>query len=318
MPYFSVIMPLYNKAPYVRKAVESVIGQTYTDWELWIVDDGSTDGSGEIVKVYTDTRIHVIHQANSGVGSARNNGVASSSAPYICFLDADDWWEPTFLEEMYGLIERYPDAGIYGTSYHIVKNSKKRQAPIGVEASFTEGEINYCQVYAKNLCMPFWTGAVCIPRSVFNIQKGFKSDIDIGEDFELWIRIASSNKVVLLNQPLSNYNQDVDVTYRGTHRGKHHPRDPRHHYLWNLPFNDNEYNINYKILIDRLRTYTLLPYYVDSHLRPFAKKELQKVNWGNVDRYYKRLYHYPILIIKATVFIQKKLSSIKQYILKNK
>ena len=151
MIHFSVIMPLYNKAPYVRKAVESVVGQTCRDWELVVVDDGSSDGSGEVVAGVADARIRIIRQENAGVGAARNRGVAESSAPYICFLDADDWWEPTFLEEMTGMIERNPNAGIYGTSYYIVKNGRKRPAPIGVDEGFTEGEINYCQVYAKTL-----------------------------------------------------------------------------------------------------------------------------------------------------------------------
>ena len=116
MPHFSVIMPLYNKAPYVRKAVESVMGQTYTDWKLVVVDNGSTDGSGDVVAGLTDSRIRTVRlEENNGPGAARNYGAAchsdlkaatpnetrhNSASPYICFLDADDWWEPTFLEEM--------------------------------------------------------------------------------------------------------------------------------------------------------------------------------------------------------------------------
>ena len=117
MARFSVIMPLYNKAPYVRKAAESVVAQTCKDWELVVVDDGSVDSGGEIVKSINDSRIRLVRQDNAGVSAARNRGVAGTTSPYICFLDADDWWEPTFLEEMAQLIERYPDAGIYGTGY---------------------------------------------------------------------------------------------------------------------------------------------------------------------------------------------------------
>ncbi|MBO4599977.1 MAG: glycosyltransferase family 2 protein, partial [Bacteroidales bacterium] len=181
MPLFSIIMPLYNKAPYVRKAVESVVGQTYGDWELIIVDNGSTDGSGEIVTGIIDSRIRIVRlEDNIGPGGARNHGVALSDAPYICFLDADDWWEPSFLEEMAGLIERHPDAGIYGTGYFIVKNEKKRVAPIGVEGGFSEGEINYCKVYAKTLCMPLTSISVCMPRKVFDEMEGFPTDIKLG------------------------------------------------------------------------------------------------------------------------------------------
>ncbi|MGX8712352.1 MAG: glycosyltransferase family 2 protein, partial [bacterium] len=122
MPHFSVIIPLYNKAPYIRKTMESVLGQTFNDYELIIIDNGSNDGSSEIVARFTNPHIRIVRFAeNIGVSNARNKGVELSSAPYITFLDADDWWEPTFLEEMAGLIERNPNAGIYGTGYYIVK-----------------------------------------------------------------------------------------------------------------------------------------------------------------------------------------------------
>ena len=120
MPRFSVIMPVYNKAPYVVKAVESVLSQTCGDWELIVVDDGSKDGSSDLVKPYRDPRIRLHRQENAGVSVARNTGAAMAGGEYLCFLDADDWWEPAFLAEMSGLIDRHPDGGIYGTSYWIV------------------------------------------------------------------------------------------------------------------------------------------------------------------------------------------------------
>lgn len=297
-PHFSIIMPLYNKAPYVRKAVESVVGQTYKDWELIIVDNGSNDGSGEIVTAFTDPRIRIIRlEDNIGPGGARNYGVAKSLAPYICFLDADDWWEPTFLEEMAGLVERHPDAGIYGTSYYIVKNGKKRIAPIGVEDGFIEGDINYCKVYAQTLCMPLTSITVCIPRKVFEESGGFPTDIKLGEDFLLWIHIALKHKVVLLNKSLSNYNQDVDVTYRGTH----HLRDPKEHMLWHL--NDLEplehTNPDYKQLVDNLRTYSLHLYLMDSRYRDAARQELAKVDWDRQPIKTYRLYQLPIWLLKV-------------------
>ena len=123
MPFFSVIIPLYNKAPYVAKTIESVLRQTFSDYELMVIDNGSTDGSGDIVAKYSDPRLQIHRiEENAGVSNARNKGVELTSAPYITFLDADDWWEPSFLEEMARLIEKHPSAGIYGTSYYIVKN----------------------------------------------------------------------------------------------------------------------------------------------------------------------------------------------------
>ena len=239
---FSVIIPLYNKAPYVEKAIRSVAAQTFREFELIVIDDGSTDiaapqppkgGAGltySDIEQLIDGKGILIKQKNSGVSTARNNGVALANYPYICFLDADDWWAPTYLEEMKALIDEFPDAGIYGSSYYIVKNGRERVAAIGVEPGFEKGTINYCQVYARTLIMPLWTGAVVVPKAIFDEQKGFKPTLKLGEDFDLWIRIALRHPVVLLNKPLAYYNQDVEVTGRAI--GNLH--NPTSHMLWNI------------------------------------------------------------------------------------
>ena len=343
MPRFSVIMPLFNKAPYVRKAVESVVRQTYRNWELIVVDDGSTDGGGDMVATIADPRIRLVRQENSGVSVARNQGVAmagtradhrddihttpaaseatdaSSRAaaqappPYLCFLDADDWWEPTFLEEMAAIIERHPDAGIYGTNYWIVKNGRRRLAPIGVDDGFTEGEINYFQVYARTLCMPLTSISVCIPANVFYEAEGFPTGIKLGEDFLLWARITLKHKVVFLNKPLCSYNQDVDTTYRGTH----HLRDPREHMLWNLDNQEDEEKSNpdYKQLIDNLRCYSLMNYLLDHRYRNAARTELAKVDWSRQPAKTRRLYRWPVWLLKTRMRVLTIGSYFKQHII---
>lgn len=316
MPLFSVIIPLYNKAPYVRKTIESVLGQTFDDYELIIIDNGSNDGSSEIVAEFNDPRIQIVRlEENIGVSNARNKGVELSTAPYITFLDADDWWEPTFLEEMAGLTERHPNASIYGTGYYIVKNGKKRVAPIGVEEGFTEGEINYCNVYAKTLCMPLTSITVAMSRTIFDEMGGFKPYLKLGEDFDLWIRIALKHKVVFLNKPLSSYNQDVDVTYRGTH----HLRNPKEHMLWNLGYLEPEEKVNpdYKQLIDNLRTYGLLPYLLTKQYRSDARQELAKVNWERQPIKTQRLYRMPVIYLKARMNFLKLGSMVKQFFIKH-
>lgn len=311
-------MPLYNKAPYVRKAVESVVRQTCMDWELIVVDDGSTDGGGDIVTAIADPRIRLVRQENAGVSAARNRGVVLSGeaafrSPYICFLDADDWWEPTFLAEMAALIKRHPDAGIYGTSYWIVKNGRKRLAPIGVEEGFAEGEINYCKVYARTLCMPLTSITVCIPRRVFDETGGFPLGITLGEDFLLWLRIAINHKTVLLNKPLANYNQDVDVAHRGTH----HLHPPERHMLWQL----GEYepleksNPDYKQLIDNLRTYSLMNYLLDRRYRDAARTELAKVDWTRQPTRTRWQYQCPVWMLQIRQTIMNEGSKIKQRLL---
>lgn len=318
MPRFSVIIPLYNKAPYVRKTVESVIVQTYVDWELIIVDDCSTDGGGDVVANITDSRIRLIRlEKNGGVGAARNRGVSESTSPFICFLDADDWWEPTFLEEMARLIAEFPDAGIYGTNYTIINETKHktRVAQIGVENGFEKGYINYCQVYAKTMNMPLWTGAVCIPRNVFDEMHGFPKGIKLGEDFMLWIHIALKHKVVLLNKPLSNYNQDVNPTYRGTHNKKYDPESFMTFHL-NQFAEEESKNDDLKILLDRLRVYSLMNFRRYNLYPQRVNAEIAKVDLSNVERIYLFYYKAPYWIVRAYLETKEILSIIKQKILK--
>ena len=309
---FSVVIPLYNKAPYVAKAIESVLAQTFADYELVIVDDGSNDSSADIAIQAIEGRVNckVLQQENAGVSVARNNGVAASNGDYLCFLDADDWWESAFLEEMDKLIGEFPDAGIYGSNYTIVNETrhKTRVAKIGVDEGFERGYINYFQTYSKTMYMPLWTGAVCIPRKVFEAMGGFPLGVKLGEDFLLWVHIALKHKVALLNKPLSYYNQDVDAANRGVG----HLHDPKEHMLWHLvdlePIEAT--NTDYKQLVDNLRIYDLMPYLVDKRYTVAARQELDKVDWSRQPRKMVREYKKPLVMLKLKTMMKRVLWNI--------
>lgn len=311
---FSIIIPLYNKAPYIKKALCSVMEQTFKDYELIIVDDGSKDNSLGIAKdALEDSGINyqLIHQENAGVSMARNNGVAASHGDYLCFLDADDWWAPTFLERMDWLINKCPEAKIYGTNYYYVKNGRHR---VCVTTAGT-GYINYCRVYSEKLQMPLWTGATCLPRDVFAEMGGFNSGLKLGEDFCLWIKVALKYKVAFLNEALSYYNQDSDPVWRLV--GKLH--DPRVHMLWNLQDLEaiEATNPDYKKLIDNLRVYSLLPYCLSNQYRNEAKKELTKVDWDKQPKKKRLVYLLPMPLQKCRQAVLKTGSFIKQAIIKH-
>ncbi|MBR3222428.1 MAG: glycosyltransferase family 2 protein [Kiritimatiellae bacterium] len=106
-PFFSIVIPVYNVAPYLRECLDSVLAQTFADWEALCVDDGSTDGSGAILDEYAakDSRIKVLHTGNRGVSAARNSGIDAASGEYVTFLDGDDAYERFWLESFYGLIK---------------------------------------------------------------------------------------------------------------------------------------------------------------------------------------------------------------------
>lgn len=316
MSYFSVIIPLYNKAPYIAKTINSVLGQTFRDYELIIIDNGSTDGSGEIAGGFDDSRISLHRlEENVGVSGARNRGVRLSTAPYMVFLDGDDWWEPTFLEEMANLIKRYPDAGIYGTSYYIVKKGKRRVAPIGVEEGFEEGEINYCRVYAQTLCMPLTSISVAVPRTVFEETGGFDPSLELGEDLDLWLRIILKNKSVLLNKPLSNYNQDIEKTFSGTHKRRYNP-DTFVAFHFDRYGEEEARNGELKVLLDKLRVYLLMNFRKHNLYPDKVNREIAKVDFSHVDPIYRFYYKSPFWIVKTYCLTMEFLSHIKQKIIR--
>lgn len=314
---FSVIIPLYNKAPYVAKAIDSVLAQSFTDYELIIMDDGSKDDSYVIASKSIEGRknCHLYRQENAGVSMARNNSVAVSTGGYLCFLDADDWWDSCFLEEMSKLIDAFPDAGIYGTNYTIVNETKRktRVAQIGVEEGFEKGYINYCLAYAKTMYMPLWTGAVCIPRKVFDEMKGFPKGVKLGEDFILWVSIALKHKVAFLNKPLAYYNQDVDVANRGVG----HLHKPEEHMLWNLGFLEEEEKINpdYKQLIDSLRVNGLMQYFLSKEYHEAAVHELEKVDWRRQSEKTKNQFQQPLVYLKLKQKVMRLGSIAKQMVI---
>lgn len=310
---FSVIIPLYNKAPYVVKALRSVMSQTFREFEVIIIDDGSTDQSYEVAQNFilqtTNFKLHT--QPNQGVSTARNNGVKLAQYPYVCFLDADDWWAPTFLDEMKALIEEFPDAGIYGTSYYKVKRGENIPANIGVNDDFKSGYINYFQIYAKTMWMPLTSISVAIPKNVFDNENGFKPTLKLGEDFDLWVRVAIKYPVVLLNKPLAYYNQDVDIQHRGVVDDKIY--DPRTHYIFNLNFlaEEERKNNDLKVLLDRLRVYTLFRYRLQIAYLVEYKNEIKKIDYKNVSINDRLRYILPVFYYKLNYGFRRFIKRIK-------
>ena len=317
-PKLSVIIPLYNKAPYIRKALESVFAQTFKDWELIVVDDGSTDGSATIcekfIKEASQTihnTLYIIHQTNSGVSAARNNGVAASHGEFVCFLDADDWWEPTYLEKMAQLIEDYPETGLYASNYIYYKPGKTRVAVNNIET----GYFNYPKAYYESNAMPVWTGAAMIPRKVFEEMGGFPLGIKLGEDFLLWSKIAMQYKVAFLNEALAWYNNDIPATLRAT-RNLH---APEYHMLFRLDLVGERLEAkgeDWKMLIDKLRVIGLLDYWLDKRYHSLSAEELNKVDWSKQPVSVVRMYKTPIWILKVKRLIMRVGSALKQIIIR--
>jgi glycosyltransferase involved in cell wall biosynthesis len=206
-PLISVVVPLYNGAGYIRRSIQSVLRQTYSDFELIVVDDGSTDNGPEVVRTFTDARVRLIRQENAGVSAARNRGIAEAQGRYVAFLDADDEWEPQFLEAIVHLSVAYPAAGIWATGY-------RRVFPTGPSVEFTVAESRshttlQIEDYFRRLPggSLVHASAVAIPVSVLQKLGGFREGCHSGEDEEMWGRIALHYPVGYDTRILSRFHQ---------------------------------------------------------------------------------------------------------------
>lgn len=205
----SVIIPLYNKADSIAKALESVLTQTYRDFEVVVVDDGSTDDGAAIVKQCTDPRIRLIRQANAGVSAARNRGIAEAKGEYVAFLDADDEWMPEFLEEIVILQREFPECKAQATNY--IFNSRGVKSQTILRKIPFKGEhgvlTNYFEV-ASCSHPPVCSICVCIERTLLQEIGGFPLGIKSGEDLLTWARIAVRTNWAYSLKAYAQYNFD--------------------------------------------------------------------------------------------------------------
>jgi glycosyltransferase involved in cell wall biosynthesis len=205
---FTVIIPLYNKEPYIKRALETVLNQTYDNFEMIIIDDGSTDEGVRIVSSIQDTRIKVFSQINSGVSAARNRGALLAKNQYLAFLDADDTWEPNFLQEISNLIDEFPYAGIYATNNKFIYPSGKVMLE-SFSDLFNGNNIgiieDYFGLFAKIQKSPFSNSNLCIPKKIYDEFGGYKEGVKLTEDSDLWCRIALKYDVAFSVKPLANY-----------------------------------------------------------------------------------------------------------------
>ena len=208
MPLISIVIPLYNKERFIKETLDSVFNQSFTDYEIIIVNDGSTDSSVFIVNAIDDQRITVLSNQNKGVSHARNFGISKANSDLIALLDGDDLWEPNHLENLYNLYEKFPDCGLYATAYNKKYfNGEKIKASYNGLAKEYFGIIeDYFSASIKDSIA--WTSAVLIPMKTFRKVGVFDEEMRSGQDTDLWIRIAlkdsiafssiaSSNKIIL-------------------------------------------------------------------------------------------------------------------------
>ena len=201
----TTVIPLYNMAQYIGRAISSVLNQTLPPDEIIIVDDGSTDGGGELVQNHKDPRIRFIHQKNMGVSTARNRGISEARGELIAFLDADDFWKPRFLEEIHRLRQQFPQAGAYATALEYqslqgINCLKLHILPPGQKS----GILNFFKVIKYS---PVWPSATVVPKKILEEISGFPEGEFFLEDLDTWLRIALRYPIAWSCEPLATLYQ---------------------------------------------------------------------------------------------------------------
>jgi len=195
MPVVSVVIPTYNRLPKVKDAIESVLSQTYRDFEFWVVDDGSTDGTGEALRAFGN-KIKYISQDNRGASAARNLGARVSRGKYLAFLDSDDLWEPDKLEIQVKCMEENPQFPLCYTDEIWIRKGI-RVNPKRRHAKYSGWIFEKC----LPLCIISPSSAL-MKRALFVEIGGFDETLPVCEDYDFWLRVTCCYPVLFIDKKL--------------------------------------------------------------------------------------------------------------------
>ena len=226
-------MPVYNKANTISKSINSVLAQTYQNFELIVVNDGSTDDINKVLEKY-DKTICIINQSNQGVSAARNRGIDKAVGQYICFIDADDEWMPNHLEELYKAILLYPKEVFFSTMFQQIKpdgsvrsktNLLKTNDTYIVIEDYFEMILRYSHMFVN-------TDTVCILADILKSER-FVVGETIGEDTDLWYRIAAKHNLILIKIETAIYHQENSTATSDGFNPEHWKFATRNELLYN-------------------------------------------------------------------------------------
>ncbi|MGB9589803.1 MAG: glycosyltransferase family 2 protein [Candidatus Hydrothermia bacterium] len=203
-PLVSVVVSLYNKGELVKRAIESVLCQTFQDFEVVVVDDCSVDSGPDTVARIADPRIRLLKtNRNSGPSVARDTGIMVSLGEFIAFLDADDEWRPGFLEACVRFMKRYPEAGFVATGYEIWQKGARHSVVMDAREGIVETPF---MVWRKTFFVG--TSAVFIKKEAYFGAGGFDERLRWGEDINLWIKVAMRYPMGYIPETLAIYHQE--------------------------------------------------------------------------------------------------------------
>ncbi len=207
IPRVSVILPAYNAAGTVGRAVDSVLGQTFRDFELVVVDDGSTDSTSEVVLSRRDDRVRCVKTANGGVAHARNHGLKASSGEFVAFLDADDAWLATKLERQLDTMIPRPSVGLCFTSAELVDGEFQK---IGEDLAVSFTDYSEAFLTVGNI-VPGGGSSAVVRRSALDTVGLFDPVLSQCADWDLWLRLSVETDLAPIGEALVHYTKSTDT-----------------------------------------------------------------------------------------------------------
>ncbi|MCL9805619.1 glycosyltransferase family 2 protein [Flavobacterium amniphilum] len=303
MTTFSIVIPLYNKENHIGETLKSALSQTFNDFEIVIVNDGSTDNSIEKVKAFDDPRIKLFTQQNSGAAAARNLGIQQANSKLIAFLDADDIWFENHLEELSRLQKNFPGCGMYCSRYYI-RTSKNSTFKMSYINSITENFRGIIPDYfdASLINRVGLTSAIAIPKEILKDDLLFNPEVSSGQDLELFTKIALQFPTAITDKYTFEYNFAVENQLSKTPITKKKLLD------LDQFCEAEKTNPSLKKFLDNYRKEYALHYKIAGDYKR-SKELYQKANPENISQKFKILYALPRMVLIS-------LLSIKRFLLK--
>jgi glycosyltransferase involved in cell wall biosynthesis len=261
MPFFSVIVPLYNKESLIAATLNSALAQTFTDFEIVIINDGSTDTSEAVVQQFTDARIRYHATPNQKVSRARNTGITMATGDVIAFLDADDYWQPDHLQVLYNLHKQNPTAGLLASRYSIKIGNGTVIQPLFLDVDDDYSGILPDSFKASLVNRVAVTSAVAVPKKVFETTGVFNPDVTHPEDTELWVKISLKFPVAISNKHTMIYNFDLPDSWSRKQMAGRKIMD------FNQFLNDESNNKSLKAFLDLYRLEYALKFRIEGDIK---------------------------------------------------
>lgn len=303
-PFFSVVIPLFNKENFIAATLSSVLRQNFEDYEIIIIDDSSNDNSLKIVETFEDDRIKIIiHNKNKGLSATRNTGIANSKGDWICLLDADDIWNCNYLKKIVELINLFPAAKIIGTDYYEIHSNNNKLLPKhSINNRLKKSSFLVEDIFAANMGQPLLCqSSIVFHKSITKNRSIFNEEITFGEDIDFYIRYFSKYKVAYCYSPLVSIqlNDPNQITKSGISK-KTIPQ-----------FSSYKNDINSKSLEKYLdfQKYTFVLNYRKEKTFEDANKLQKTINFKNLNIKQKVLIKLPYVILKSIDIIKRKLLS---------